>query len=619
MNCTSSNIHNSLVSNNDMFMGFGKGTSNTGALTIGGHKTEPFGIRFDNVNSNIKLSLSTSTNHILDSVGHTFNGNCNFNNLARFVSTSGGDSNPAITIKNNTTDGYMQHFTNLNDDNKFNNIVESEDNAIITFNKALVLAKNVLGNSGIRIDGSTVLIRGSEDIFHALQTYGHDFKGVSYFYNNIIMANDNTGATTPGDKRQISASYLNLYGIYGNATSSNVTQIYQDDINLSFDNNSDTNGSSFSRSSFLFACNNLGSNVVGKQTTPLSFNSCLFTIDLSNNSGGSPIKYQAYNNNASYSGVNIGHNFTGNLYIDGSGGTFYPQLTIRQTSNKSRGMEHYTNLDDSANYNSITVAGDNAIISYKPLSIAYGGLGYWNGIRIDISNVRLSAGFTNYYDLSHSTGHNFYGNCYFNNSVTFTGNISANGLEIDSTELSYLNGVTSNIQTQFNNRALVSGTNAFTGTNTFNGVTNFEEYAYFNHVISFANRNFATHSISESLGSVKTSADYSFTTTSNTTLFYGLSIYRTYILFMNLCARYTSGTNAYENATTLKIALNNQLEEINAFDYKVLAIQKNNNYSIFPISCYITSSNIIYSYTTINVTNGTWDFKLTKIKLVCIS
>ena len=63
-------------------------------------------------------------------------------------------------------------------------------------------------------------------------------------------------------------------------------------------------------------------------------------------------------------------------------------------------------------------------------------------------------------------------------NLNLNGNIIANSLTISPTELGYLDGVTSNIQTQINSivsggSVSLSGTNAFTGSNSFAGVTTF--------------------------------------------------------------------------------------------------------------------------------------------------
>ena len=66
--------------------------------------------------------------------------------------------------------------------------------------------------------------------------------------------------------------------------------------------------------------------------------------------------------------------------------------------------------------------------------------------------------------------------------LTLTGNISANSLTITPLELSYLDGLTGNIQTQINSitggsgsYATLSGTQSFTGNNTFTGDTFFSK------------------------------------------------------------------------------------------------------------------------------------------------
>jgi hypothetical protein len=89
-------------------------------------------------------------------------------------------------------------------------------------------------------------------------------------------------------------------------------------------------------------------------------------------------------------------------------------------------------------------------------------------------------------------GHNFTGKCYFNNDISLssTSNISLGGtsISINTTELSYLSGVTSNIQAQLDNRAKLSNANSFLGTNTFNGdITVLGVHNNFNNNIYFKN------------------------------------------------------------------------------------------------------------------------------------
>ncbi|MFN9955348.1 MAG: hypothetical protein ACK55I_19805, partial [bacterium] len=60
----------------------------------------------------------------------------------------------------------------------------------------------------------------------------------------------------------------------------------------------------------------------------------------------------------------------------------------------------------------------------------------------------------------------------FNNTVSFIGNIVANSTTITPTELSYIDGTTSNIQTQLNSKPGLSSNNTYTGINTFsNNIT----------------------------------------------------------------------------------------------------------------------------------------------------
>ena len=245
---------------------------------------------------------------------------------------------------------------------------------------------------------------------------GHNFTGNTYFNNRLVMNSTDAG------NRYIQTSYIDYKTIFSDP-SYGITQLYQGSGNLILHNTAyDRNDS---RSRFSFLCNDVSvnSDIIPSNLSlanPIQFNTNYFNLSLltKNNNGDLEygVKYQACSKNY-YSGLHIGHNFTGDCYIDGSGGTFNRHLTISQTSNFNNRIEYYTNLDSDTNYNGITKAGDNAIVSYNPLSIAHGGNGITSGIRIDISNVRLQASYANYYDLSLSTGHNFTGNCYFNNNI----------------------------------------------------------------------------------------------------------------------------------------------------------------------------------------------------------
>ena len=70
-----------------------------------------------------------------------------------------------------------------------------------------------------------------------------------------------------------------------------------------------------------------------------------------------------------------------------------------------------------------------------------------------------------------SSNNTFTGTNTFSNTVTFTGNVIANSLTITPTELSYIDGTTSNIQTQLNSKSGLSSNNTFSGTNTFSSIT----------------------------------------------------------------------------------------------------------------------------------------------------
>jgi hypothetical protein len=57
----------------------------------------------------------------------------------------------------------------------------------------------------------------------------------------------------------------------------------------------------------------------------------------------------------------------------------------------------------------------------------------------------------------------------FSNTTTFTGNISVGSTTISPTELSYLDGATSNVQTQLNSKVSAATANTWSGKQTFNG------------------------------------------------------------------------------------------------------------------------------------------------------
>ena len=170
----------------------------------------------------------------------------------------------------------------------------------------------------------------------------------------------------------------------------------------------------------------------------------------------------------------------GILDINNSGGSSNPLMKMKY-SNSDR-LKYFTNLTG-GNFNGIIQTGDSAMIIYNnPLSIAYDNTLITSGIRIGSDNIKLHSNATNYYNLNTTTGHDFYGNCNFNDTVTFIDNISANGATISPLELSFLDGVSSNIQDQINSKASLGGNNTFTGTTNI-----FENPVTFNSSIKLLN------------------------------------------------------------------------------------------------------------------------------------
>jgi hypothetical protein len=180
-----------------------------------------------------------------------------------------------------------------------------------------------------------------------------------------------------------------------------------------------------------------------------------------------------------YLDMNGNLNINGVSEINNLGGMTNPLMKIKY-SNSDR-LKYFTNLTEN-NFNGIIESEDSAmIIDNKPLSIAYNHTEITSGIRIDYNQVNLYGDSTNYYNLISNIGHNFYGNCKFNNNVTFTDNITANSLTITPAQLSCISGATSSIQTQLDVKASLSENNAFTGTNSFSNTTTFTGNVYANN------------------------------------------------------------------------------------------------------------------------------------------
>jgi hypothetical protein len=100
------------------------------------------------------------------------------------------------------------------------------------------------------------------------------------------------------------------------------------------------------------------------------------------------------------------------------------------------------------------------------LTITPTELGYLDGVTSNIQSQLNSAVFL-------AGSQTISGDKTISGTTTFTGSIVANSLTITPTELGYLDGVTSNIQSQLNSAGLLSANNAFTGNNSFSGTTTF--------------------------------------------------------------------------------------------------------------------------------------------------
>jgi hypothetical protein len=281
-----------------------------------------------------------------------------------------------------------------------------------------------LGQGLELVGGATLQVKSDLDFLENIDVLGNlTVSSFTTFNDRLYMNSSDAG------NRYIQTSYIDYKTISESEPSYAITQLYQGYGNFVLHNTARNKGHMSAPDTpirFSFFCNDVSTNETDLSlANPLQFNNNYFNLSLLTQNNGSleyDVRYEACSKN--YYTLPIGHNFTGDCYIDGSGGTFNPHLTIRQKSVSSNRMEHYTNLDSDGNYSGIPKKGDNAIVTYKPLSIVHYSNDY-SGIRIDVSNVRLqvtSNGNTNYYDLSLSSGHIFDGSVNILNNLTVAGN-----------------------------------------------------------------------------------------------------------------------------------------------------------------------------------------------------
>ena len=201
------------------------------------------------------------------------------------------------------------------------------------------------------------------------------------------------------------------------------TQIYHEDESVSFVNNTDTSNISF-LPSYIFSCNNLGDD--SKETIPLSFNSSSFTIDVSNNiSSSSSVVYRAINN--STYGYPIGHNFTGDCHFNGN--QIFNSVDLNSNTslnskifqgNKTFYIDNNSNTIDYYDSSVIFACNNLGGDDKQTIPLKFNS----SSFTIDVSNNISSSSPVVYRAINNSIygypiGHNFTGNCYFNNSISF--------------------------------------------------------------------------------------------------------------------------------------------------------------------------------------------------------
>lgn len=114
----------------------------------------------------------------------------------------------------------------------------------------------------------------------------------------------------------------------------------------------------------------------------------------------------------------------------------------------------------------LTLVGD---ISANSTTITPVELSYLDGVTSNLQTQinSITGGSGSYATLSGTQ--TFSGSNTFTGTTTFSNSVIANGANISPVELSYLDGLTSSIQTQLNNRAQLTSNNTFTANNTFQG------------------------------------------------------------------------------------------------------------------------------------------------------
>jgi hypothetical protein len=150
------------------------------------------------------ITFSTREGYEINSWADTFNfrdhasygySNVNIRGKLYIDASGGGKDYPAITVKNSVSDGQIKHYTKLNAGD-LNAIIELYDNAIVTFNKPLVLAYfSDSQTGGIRITDTSVKLQAGSTQYNLNQD-GHYFTGNVYVSGNLTASNIGTNIGT---------------------------------------------------------------------------------------------------------------------------------------------------------------------------------------------------------------------------------------------------------------------------------------------------------------------------------------------------------------------------------------------------------------------------------------
>lgn len=218
--------------------------------------------------------------------------------------------------------------------------------------------------------------------------------------------------------------------------------------------------------------------------------------------------------NQVYMRINYEPSLYGFCFTDESGGGRIMNFRVKNPSGVGYKLFYFSSSQLYANMltyvdNWLTVSFNNRVIlgdanssgvylgssfSYVPNSAQTSGLVFYNkGLNNNtayytnfthnnLSNIETPTLRMNYANIWSKVAHTM------ESTLTLLGNTIANSTTITPTELSYISGTTSNIQTQLNTKASLSGTNTWTGVNTFSLNTIFNNNINLNSTTSSQNK-----------------------------------------------------------------------------------------------------------------------------------